>query len=81
MNTQFSLLPGDGDDSEDGDGGDSDDNSNSLPEYTQHPGCTCDMTNEALIDFFQLFFTDGILKSIVEQTNLFAQQYMEGHVL
>ena len=74
---------GDGDDSEDGDGnnGDGDDNSNGLPEYTQHPGCTCDMTNKAPIDFFQLFFTDGILESIVEQTNLFAQQYMEGHEL
>ena len=46
--------------------GDSDNNSNSLPEYTQHPGCTCDMTNKALIDFFQLFFRDGILESIVK---------------
>ena len=79
-----------GDDSEDGDGnisgdgndsGDSDDNSNSLPEYTQHLDCTSDMTNKAPIAFFQLFFTDSIQKSIVEQTNLFAQQYMEGHEL
>ena len=74
---------GDGDGSEDGDGSDGDgsDGDNSLPEYTQHLGCTCDMTNKAPIDFFQLFFTDRILESIVEQTNLFAQQYMEGHEL
>ena len=81
---------GDGDDSEDddehnsGDGndsGDDDDNSTTLPQYTQHLGCTCDVTNKALIDFFQLFFTDKILESIVEQTNLFAQQYTEGHEL
>ena len=70
---------GDSEDSEDGDGNnsgdgkdssDGDDNSNSLPEYTQHPGCTCNMTNKAPIDFFQLFFTDRILESIVDQTNL-----------
>ena len=75
---------GDGDDSEDDDGndsGDGDDNSTSLPEYTQHLGCTCNVTNKALIDFFQLFFTDKILESIVEQTNLFAHQYTESHKL
>ena len=60
---------------------DGDDSSNSLPECTQHLGCTSNMTNKAPIDFFQLFFTDIILKSIVDQTNLFAQQYMEGHEL
>ena len=75
---------GDGDGNNSGNGndsGDGDDSSNSFPEYTQHPGCTSDMTNKAPIDYFQLFFTDSILKSIVDQINLFAQQYMEGHEL
>ena len=73
---------GDGNDNEDGDGNNSsDDNSSSLPEYTQHLGCTSDMTNKAPIDFFQLFITDTIVESIVEQTNLFAQQYMDSHEL
>ena len=74
---------GDGGDSEDGDGNNSsdDDNISCLPEYSQHLGCTCDMTNKALIDFFQLFVTDSILESIVKQTNLFTQQYMESHEL
>lgn len=39
------------------------------------------MTNKAPIDFFQLFITDTIVESIVEQTNLFAQQYTDSHEL
>ena len=72
---------GDGDGSEDDDGnnsGDGDDNSTSLPEYTQHPGCTCDVTNKALIDFFQLFFTDKILESIVERANQLVRSAVHG---
>ena len=38
------------------------------------------MTNKAPIDFFQLFI-DTIVESIVEQTNLFAQQYTDSHEL
>ena len=73
---------GEGGDGDDSDGNNSsDDNSSSLPEYTQHLGCTSDMTNKAPIDFFQLFITDTIVESIVEQTNLFAQQYTDSHEL
>ena len=70
---------GDGGADEGGDGNNSSDhdNSSSLPEYTQHLDRTCNMTNKAPIDFFQLFVTDSILES----TNLFAQQYMGSHEL
>ena len=39
------------------------------------------MTNKAPIDFFQLFITDTIVESIVEQTNLFAQQYTDSRAV
>ena len=39
------------------------------------------MTNKTPIDFFQLFVTDDMLEAIVEQTNLFAQQYIDSHEL
>ena len=52
-----------------------------LPEYTQQPHCTQDMTNKSPLDFFQLFITDSILETVVAQTNLFAQQYLDSHEL
>ena len=52
-----------------------------IPQYSLNSGCTQDMTNKAPIDFFQLFVTDDMLEAIVEQTNLFAQQYIDSHEL
>ena len=52
-----------------------------IPEYIEHPGCTSDMTEKFLLDFFQLFVTDDMLEAITEQTKLFAQQYIDSHEL
>ena len=73
------------DDSEDGgDGQDGDNGADgdvAIPEYLGHPGCTQDMANKDPIDFFQLFVTDAMLETVVEQTNLFAQQFIDSHDL
>ena len=68
----------DGDLSGESDEGSSDDG---IPQYRLNSGCTQDMTNKTPIDFFQLFVTDDMLEAIVEQTNLFAQQYIDSHEL
>ena len=68
----------DGDLSGESDEGSSDEG---IPQYRLNSGCTQDMTNKTPIDFFQLFVTDDILEAIVEQTNLFAQQYIDSHEL
>ncbi len=39
------------------------------------------MSNKSPIDFLQLFLTDEMLLMIVQQTNLFAQQYNGSHEL
>ena len=73
---------GDGQDNEnDGDEQDSDNGGVEIPEYLGHPGCTQDMANKNPIDFFQLFVTDAMLEVVVEQTNLFAQQFTDSHDL
>ena len=35
------------------------------------------MTEKSPVDFFQLFISDELLQVIVDQTNLFAQQYID----
>ena len=64
-----------------GDEQDSDHGGVEVPEYLGHPGCTQDMANKNPIDFFQLFVTDAMLEVVVEQTNLFAQQFIDSHDL
>ena len=39
------------------------------------------MSNKSPIDFLQLFITDEMLHTIVEQTNLFAEQFIESQEL
>ena len=50
-------------------------------QFSGQGGCTQDMTNKSPIDFFQLFLTDNILQMVVEQTNLFAEQFIQSHEL
>ena len=52
-----------------------------IPEFVDEPGCTQDMSNKSPLEFLSLFITDKILKGIVEQTNLFAQQFIDSHEL
>ena len=52
-----------------------------IPQFSGQGGCIQDMTNKSPIDFFQLFLTDDILQMVVEQTNLFAEQFIDTHEL
>ena len=52
-----------------------------VPDYILEKGCTHDMSDKSPIDFFGLLVTDNMLTSIVEQTNLYAQQFMADHNL
>ena len=42
----------------------------------QGPACTVDMAGKSVLDFFKLLISDEILSSIVDQTNLYADQYI-----
>ena len=47
-----------------------------IPTFSGSPGCTRDMTDKSPVDFFQLLIPDDLLQVVVDQTNLFAQQYI-----
>lgn len=48
-----------------------------IPEFEQTPGSTQDMTGKNPVDFLQLFVTESVLENIVDETNKYADQYME----
>ena len=48
-----------------------------IPDFEQPVGCAEDMTGASPLQFFQQMVTTEMLEQIVEQTNLYAQQYME----
>ncbi|KAM4808018.1 piggyBac transposable element-derived protein 4 [Rhinophrynus dorsalis] len=50
-----------------------------LPLFTVDAGCKVDTSNFLPINYFQLFVDDGILEHIVQQTNLYADQYFKQH--
>ncbi|XP_040210225.1 piggyBac transposable element-derived protein 4-like [Rana temporaria] len=54
----------------------SDSGSASIPPFTAQPGIQANTENFTPIDFFNLFFTDDLFHLIVDQSNLFAQQYI-----
>ena len=58
------------------DAGDSDE----LPEYTLTPGCTASVEGSTL-SYFSLLLTNDMLHHIVDQTNLYANQYIGYHEL
>ena len=73
-------------DSSDGDeeleeGDDRDDDGDAIPSFSGQGYCTSDMTNKSPIDFLQLLLTDDLPHTIVEQTNLFADQFIGAHEL
>ena len=45
--------------------------------FEQPVGCAEGMTGASPLQFFQQMVTEEMLEKIVEQTNLYAQQYME----
>ena len=48
-----------------------------LPNYSAYPGGRVDMTNKKPVDFFDLLITDDIIEKIVDETNLYANQFLE----
>ena len=48
-----------------------------IPDFEQPVGCAEDMMGASPLQFFQQMITTEMLEQIVEQTNLYAQQYME----
>ena len=56
---------------------DDDVGSQPIPDFQQPVGCAEDMMGASPLQFFQQLVTDEMLETIVEQTNLYAQQYME----
>ena len=52
-----------------------------IPAYEQQFGFTQDMSDKPPLEFFKLMVTDDILQTIVEQTNLYANQFTASHDL
>ena len=63
-----------GDEELDGDEFDGDGEREGIPQFVGQ-----DMTNKSPLEFLQLFITEEILQHIVQQTNLFAEQYIATH--
>ena len=68
---------------DDGNGEDSEpsDDVPPIPDFQQPTGPSVDMTDKLLLDFFKLLVNDAMLDHIVEQTNLYAQQYIDATTL
>ena len=68
---------------DDGDMGESDDENTvaDIPSYMETPGCTQDMTNKSPLQFLELFVTEEMLKTIQEQTILYAEQYISSNTI
>ena len=61
----------------DGEESEANDDVPSIPVFNQPTGPSVDMSNKTPLDFFKLLVTDDMLDGIVEQTNLYAQQFMD----
>ena len=68
---------------DDGNGEDSEqsDDVPPIPDFQQPTGPSVDMTDKSPLDFFKLLVNDAMLDHIVEQTNLYAQQYIDATTL
>ena len=61
----------------DGEESEADDDVPSIPDFRQPTGPSLDMSNKTPLDFFKLLVTEDMLDGTVEQTNLYAQQFMD----
>ena len=52
-----------------------------IPDYSRTAGCNHPCINGTPLDFLKMLLTDDILDKIVEQTNLYASQYISSHDL
>ena len=48
-----------------------------LPSFTGSSGAVLDVRDKSLLEIFSLLVPDELLEVIVEQTNLFAQQFLD----
>ena len=64
---------------DDGNGEDSEpsDDLPTIPDFQQPMGSSVDMTDKSPLDFFKFLVNDAMLDHIVEQTNIYAQQYID----
>ncbi|WP_159317604.1 hypothetical protein, partial [Klebsiella pneumoniae] len=46
------------------------------PPFTAQPGVQLDTTNFTQLDYFYLFFPEDLLQNMVDQTNLYAKQFI-----
>jgi len=53
----------------------------SIPPYTLQPGFSAAINDSSPIAYFSLFVDSAMLGHIVQQTNLFADQYLSSHTL
>ena len=60
---------------------DSSDDVPPIPDFQQPTGPSLDMTGKSPLDFFKLFVTDEMLDHVVEQTNIYADQYIDSTTL
>ena len=49
--------------------------------YTLEAGCSVPLPGNRPIDYFSLFVDDSMLQHIVDQTNLYSEQFMASHTL
>lgn len=54
---------------------------NQIPVYSETAGCNHPCDNSTPLDFLEMLLTNDILDNIVEQTNLYASQYISSHNL
>ena len=52
-----------------------------APEYSLSPGCSAPVEGNSPLPFFSLLITNSMLQSIVDQTNLYAEQFISSHNL
>lgn len=52
-----------------------------IPAYSCSPGCTQPLGDGSPLHFFSMLVTDDMLDNIVEQTNLYASQYVDTHTI
>jgi len=51
-------------------------NRNGLPVFAENVGVISDMTGKEPVDYYRLFITDSLLQNVLDETNLYGEQYV-----
>ena len=54
-------------------------NRNGLPVFAENVGVIPDMTGKEPVDYYRLFITDSLLQNVLDETNLYGEQYVQSH--